>query len=72
MVPLTLPRLGVLILAIALGLLRLAGVKTIVFQAMAHVFVGMLLGLSCKSKFYMWTAIALSALELGVAVCTRL
>jgi hypothetical protein len=53
------------IAAVALGLLRAAGVKSVLFQANAHLFVGGLIGAYAvgRDKLYLWLAVALSVVE---------
>lgn len=61
----------IFLIAVAVGLLRITGLKHIAFQAVAHLFLGSLLTTSYwkwKDKigqFCFYTAIALSILEVA-------
>jgi hypothetical protein len=61
-----------LILSVVFAQLRISGEKGEFFQAMAHVFVGILIGLGCirtPSRWLYWgLAIGLSAIEVVVAI----
>lgn len=61
-------------LSAGFGVARICGVTHPSFQAFAHVFVGLLIGLALGRKQWAWgiLAITLSVLELVVAVSTRL
>lgn len=63
----------VVILAIVIGLLRVAGVKTLLCQALAHCFVGGLFGayFAGKNKQYLILALSLTVLETVVFLATR-
>lgn len=60
--------------AVALSALRIGGNVSPAFQAVAHVYVGGLIGawLAGQGRGYFWLAAALSALEVGCAIWFRL
>lgn len=53
------------LIAIVLGIVRLAGVKNQSFQAIAHLYVGYLVGVYCVTYYYVYLllVIGLSVLE---------
>lgn len=57
----------VIVASIALGVIRCAGYKTALFQAIAHCFTAGIFGygVGAKKKFYWITALILSAVEVG-------
>jgi hypothetical protein len=63
----------VVLTAVILAALRLAGIKAIAFQAIAHVFVGGLLGAYFvgRDRFYLYLAIGLTAIECLAFVLDR-
>lgn len=62
-----------LAIAVALACLRVSGEKGELFQAVAHLYVGLLIGLAWANyqflhtpwRFYAWVALALSVIELA-------
>lgn len=63
----------VLVIAVALGGLRLAGVTHIAFQAPAHLFIGGLIGnwLATRRVYLIWTVAALTVLEVAAFVAFK-
>jgi hypothetical protein len=61
------------ILAMILSLFRISGDVRIAFQAVAHVYVGLLIGVALGQKkwTYAYIAIALTAVELVMFVLTH-
>lgn len=61
----------IVLASVALGAARLAGVRHIAFQAVAHLWVGGLVGAQVArggDRFLLWVTVALSVLELGAFV----
>ncbi|MCE9534359.1 MAG: hypothetical protein K8T89_25040 [Planctomycetes bacterium] len=59
-----------IVIAIAFGVLRVIGLKSAFLQAMAHLFVGGLIGawLVDRGRLYLILAIALSVLEVACSM----
>ena len=65
--------LPIISVAATMAVMRLAGHKGKSFQAMAHLYVGLLfgLGIGFQSIFYSWTGAALTFVELVAFVWAR-
>lgn len=58
----------ILMIALTLSVVRIIGIKSIAFQAIAHLFVGGLIGAACTSEtsrrwVYLAVAVTLSVVE---------
>lgn len=58
-------KIFIITFSIIIGLVRLFGIKNIVFQAAAHVWMGLILGrlIETKNTLYLWVFVLLSILE---------